>query len=322
MKNFKLYTIAIMIITMMVVAGCENEDANPSPQPDLNQFIGAYTTVVPPSDPADLFFNAINDLNDEQISFSLDYDDFDVTDVQEVTLRLEFTEFEGQFDEFRGEFVDLTYPQIDMMTIPVSSLPSEIIVTAPEIVETLALLDPKFTSVDSLEVGDFFQLTFPLNLDDGTELTVALNSDLCNEPAQPSFGGCGFAWNVGCSSDLNGTANYEIIASDWGATGNTGTIEITETAANGVYTMGSWTYGLYQTVYGCCEQESGSALRMFDTCQRVTFSTADGYGCPWTIQVVDVQGPVLTISYAAGCGPGTHTVELTRADGADWAITM
>ena len=276
MKNFNLYRILMLTMVLAVLGACEDEDANPSP--DLNDFIGAYTTVAPSTDPSDGFFNALNDLETEQVAFGLNYDDFEVTDVSNVTVRLQFTEFEGLFDEFRGEFVNLTYPEIDIMTIETADLPVDLTFTGLDMLEILQQLDDKFTSVDSIEVGDFFQLTFPLNLADGTQLTVALNSDLCNEPAQPSFGGCGFGWAVSCPSELipGGSATYDLSTNvtstccgltlgDQGA-GNTATIT---DLGNGIYEISDILSG-HIAPFGIDPEP----IRVVDVCANYTLANA------------------------------------------------
>ncbi len=318
MKKIIIYSLVVGLVAL----GCQKDDINPAP--DLNDYVGAVTLVTQPTDPGDLFFNALNDLNGEQISFTLDYDNFGTTDVESLTIRLEYTETAGKFDIFRNEFVDTTYVTVDIDEIPVGNLPSTVTITGAEMLTILQGLNPKFTSVDSIEVGDFFQLTFPINLPDGTELTVALNSDLCNEPAQPSAGGCGFAWGVSCPSELDGVeASYVVNSWDTDAVSNidaTGTITWTQSGGSGVYEWSTFTFGTYQYLYGCCEQTAGgTALRVTDVCSSISMSPADGFGCGWSLTVNSVAGPVMNVTLAGDC-QGTLDITMTRTDGLDWPI--
>ncbi len=132
--------------------------------------------------------------------------------------------------------------------------------------------------------------------------------------------GTAISFSAACPSELDGTVNWEIMSSNWGSVGNTGSFDWEGDGA-GNYTWGSYTFGFYQFNFGCCEQDRTSALFVNDTCTELTLAAADGFGCSWSMTVDDVSGPTLTVTLTAGCGGGVTTVAMTRADGEAWDIT-
>ena len=297
----------IFLGALIINFGCENEDLDP--RPDLNDSVGAVTLVT--LNPTKTFFNANNDLNLEEVEFEIDVDGFDITEVTSVDIVLVYTEKDGAIDPFLG-IVDSVYAPINLGTI--STFPSTVTITGAQVATALT------KTVGDFEVGDSFEVTFPITTADGRVLTVALSSDLCNQPAQPSFGGCSVAWGIACPSELAATVDWEITSSNWPASTTTGTFDMVETGSNGVYTWGTYTFGFYQFNYGCCEQTSASALKIVDVCQTLSLTPADSFGCPWSMTVDSVVGDVLTVTLSAGCGGGVTTVALTRQDGSNWDV--
>ncbi|MFC2125036.1 hypothetical protein ACFLU5_09515 [Bacteroidota bacterium] len=179
----KIYIILALLI--MVSISCRDDDL--VPYPAIEDHIGAITLVTP--NPDKLLFNPLNNLATEEIEFVLDVDGFGVTTVSSVDVILIFTENDALVD-VEGNPIDSVYAPI--VVINITQFPSTVTLTGQEAADLIGM------DVSDFEVGDSFQLTFPMNTNDGRTLTVALASDLCNEPAQPSFGGCHFSWGVFC----------------------------------------------------------------------------------------------------------------------------
>lgn len=310
MKNFRIKHI---LIFALVLAYFSCRDESTLPYPDINEYAGAVTNLE--TNPDKSFFNALNDLATEEVEFSIDVNGFKLTTVNSVDLELEFTQL--------GVLLDLEGKPRDSIWAPVlisnvTSFPSTVTVNGQQVADALGL------SVDDFAVGDGFQLTFPIHTDDGRVLTVALNSDLCNEPVQPSFGGCSYRWSISCPSDISGSVNYEILDSQWfdgsNVNGQSGTMSWDE-VGSGLYDWDTFTFGGYQTLYACCEQERGNTvLYIQDVCNTLSLRSADGFGCPWLIESIDENsGPVLTLSIYGDC-LGTYQIKFTRTDGSDWPV--
>lgn len=199
MKNYKIYS-AITMFLLFIAMACSDEF--PGKSPNLNDNVGAVTLVK--VNPDKNFFNlTAPSLADEEIEFTLDVDGFGITTVNSVEIELVFTEKDRLYDPFREEEVDSVYAPVTLRTI--SSFPSTVVVTGQQVADALGI------AVGDFELGDSFQITLPINTADGRRLTTALASDLCNEPAQPSFGGCGVAWAIACPSSLiTGTVTYNL----------------------------------------------------------------------------------------------------------------
>jgi len=193
------------LLVALLINGLSCRDEDKVPYPDMNQNIGAITLVDP--NPDKMYFNALNDLALEEIEFELDVDDFDVTEIVSVDLQLVYTEKDALVD-IEGNPTDSVYAP--MIVGNLSTFPSTVRLTGQEIADLLG------KDISDLKVGDNFLITFPILTGDGRRLTVALNSDLCNEPAQPSFGGCSFQWSISCPSDLAGEYTLELLASNIG----------------------------------------------------------------------------------------------------------
>lgn len=191
----KKYSILIFCMGVLVLLNaCEEERWGNIP--NLNDNIGAITLIDVNEDKS--FFNALSALDGQEVEFEIDVDGFDVTEVNSVDIELTFTENDATTDA-EGNPADLTYDPVLLKTV--SSFPSTVTVTVEEVIAAIQAFKPGFT-IDDLEVGDNFNLTFPINTADGRRLTTALNSDLCQEPVQPSFGGCNVSWSVSCPSEI------------------------------------------------------------------------------------------------------------------------
>jgi hypothetical protein len=311
MKRISKYLFSLLLIFVAAVA-CRDEDLERRPSMDDN--IGAITKVT--ANPDRTFFNLLNPLADEFVEFDLDVDGFNVTKINSVDIELVFTEKDRVYDPFQDEYVDSVYAPVVIKSV--STFPATIQITGQEVVEALGL-----TSVADFEVGDEFNVTFPINTADGRRLTVALNSELCNQPGQPSFGGCNVRWVVTCPSDLGGTFNYSTtnITGDvsQGAnpaacgTGVSGTVTFTD-QGGGIYSISDATFGQYD-----CAWNDSPATGVFlnDVCNKLSLSGADQYGLIYTIDVISVTPTVLTIDWENDFGDSGRTT-LTRTDGKEW----
>lgn len=199
MKNYKIYT-AITMFLLFIAMACSDEF--PGKSPNMNDNVGAVTLVT--VNPNKNFFNlTAPSLAAEEIEFTLDVDGFGITTVNNVEVELVFTEKDRLYDPFREEAVDSIYAPVTLEVV--SSFPATVVVTGQEVSDALGI------AIGDFELGDSFQITLPINTADGRRLTTALASDLCNEPAQPSFGGCGVAWSIACPSNLiTGTVTYNL----------------------------------------------------------------------------------------------------------------
>lgn len=180
-----------MIAGITLGTSCTDEDSLPAPDP--NDHIGAVTLLTPSDDPNKSFFNAFNDLAAENVEFVLDVDGFDVTEIESVDIELIYTEKDRLVDA-EGNPRDSVYAPVLLETV--TEFPTTLNFTGEEVAQALGV------PIDSLGVGDGFNLIFPINTADGRRLTTALNSELCNEPAQPSFGGCNFEFVITCPSAI------------------------------------------------------------------------------------------------------------------------
>ena len=308
MKKFRIkYIFAIALF--LAYFSCRDEST--LPYPDINEYVGAVTQIE--TNPDKSFFNALNDLSAEEVEFTINVNGFNITEVNSVDLELEFTQL-GVLLDLEGNPRDSIWAPV--LVANITSFPSTVTVTGQQAADALGI------SVDDFAVGDGFQLTFPIHTADGRILTVALNSDLCNEPVQPSFGGCAFIWSISCPSDISGPVDYEILDSQWldgsNVNGQSGSMSWDETGS-GLYDWDTFTFGGYQTLYGCCEQERGNtALFIQDVCNTLSMKPADGFGCGWEIASIDENaGSVLTLTINAEC-LGFYQVKFTRTDGNDW----
>lgn len=166
----------MMAVALTILASCRDDDW--APYPDWNDHVGAATKIA--VNPARNSFRLSQGIANEYVEFNLNVDGYDITTVTEVELMFTFTE------------ANSTRPPLTVLLKKVTTFPSDVRVTPDE---AAAAIGGGFTAAD-FQVGDAFRLTFPMVTDDGRRLTVALNSELCVQPAQPLFGNCQLNWTV------------------------------------------------------------------------------------------------------------------------------
>ncbi len=199
MKKILLY---IMIVGL-VFSSCELDDEDFGPRiPNFNENIGAITLIN--VNPDANFFNALNPLEDEKVEFELDVDGFGVTEISSVDVEVTYTAV-GRLPnpDPDGDPLDQVFDPV--LVESVTTFPATITINATDLAGLLGV------TVDSFRVGDNFRALFPINTADGKRLKVAVNSDLCQQPAQPSFGGCNVDWGVTCPvSDDFAVGTYQM----------------------------------------------------------------------------------------------------------------
>src|SRR5687768_4075978 len=172
--NRSISSFVMLVITLLMA--CQDEEWNPGS--DWNQNVGAATKIVISA--ANNNFDLSDGIATEFVEFNLDVDGYGVTTVSEVELQFTFTE---------ASPARAVGP---VLLKKVSSFPAVVQVTAQEVA---AAIGGGFTAAD-FQANDSFRLTFPILTADGRRLTVALNSELCVQPAQPLFGSCQVQWTV------------------------------------------------------------------------------------------------------------------------------
>jgi hypothetical protein len=305
----KISILTVVFAWLILLNGCQDEDWNPAP--DINDNIGAVTKIS--VNPSKNFFNALNPLAAEEVEFTIDVDGFDVTDVSSVDIMLTFTEKDGTYNELEDVYEDKVYDAVKVGEV--TSFPSTFSLTAAAAAESLGV------DVDFFKVGDGFNLTFPIHSTDGRTFTVALNSDLCQQPAQPSFGGCNVRWSIACASDLGGTYDFSttvLTAGPGGAAGNcsnpvTGTGTLTD-LGGGRYAVSDATFGQYDCAW---DDTPAVGVRLVDVCNKISLSGSDQYGLIYTFVIKSNDGTSLTIDWSNDFGDAGTTV-LTRTDSKTW----
>ena len=302
MKNIK-YIFIPVIAMLFVVSACRDESL--APAPDINDpgIIGAVTTDVTVN-PDFVFFNALNDLTNERIEISFGIENFGVTEVSSVDIELVFTEKDRIFNPFKNEYEDSTYAAVVVGNV--TSFPATFSMTGAEAASALG-----FASANDLEVGDAFNLTFPINTADGRRLTVALNSDLCNEPAQPSAGGCRFDWTVSCPSDLAGTysslanaASTDNCSPDNPVSNLTTTITLTD-RGGGQYDISDFSGNVYELFYLDCYGVGTTVGSITDVCADISMFASDAWACANVGSgSVDINTGVITYTWSNCWGDG------------------
>lgn len=174
MKSYKKYLVYLTSIIIMI--SCQNDDSLPSP--DWNKNVGAATKIA--VNAARNSFRLGSGINSEFLEFTLNVDGYELTEVSAV--ELQFTFFEASPVRTVGPVLLKT----------VNAFPSTVQVTSQE---AAAAIGGGFTTA-SFQNGDRMRVTFPILTADGRRLTVALNSELCTNAAQPLFGSCQVLWNV------------------------------------------------------------------------------------------------------------------------------
>jgi hypothetical protein len=307
MKRISIFT--IVFAGLFLLNACQDEDWRPSP--NINENIGAVTKIS--VNPDKNFFNALNPLASEEVEFTIDVDGFEVTEVSSVDIMLQFTEMNGVYNELEEVFEDSVYTAVKVGEV--SSFPATFSISAADAAAALNV------DVSFFKVGDGFDLTFPIHSADGRTFTVALNSDLCQQPAQPSFGGCNVRWTIACASDLGGTYDFSttvIAAGAGGAAGNcsnpvTGTGTLTD-LGGGKYDVSDATFGQYDCAW---DDTPAVGVRLVDVCNKISLSGSDQYGLIYTFVIKDNDGTSLTIDWSNDFGDAGTTV-LTRTDSKTW----
>ncbi len=185
---------------------------------------------------------------------------------------------------------------------------------------------PELSSPDSLTLGDIVTVAGGIHFADGRVAPAFVPSNT-GQPilaySASFFGQPGLThtiqYSVNCVSSLGVEVNYELLQVVDGNGTNLplGTGTFTWVAnSNGNYSWPNYTFGVYQSAFGCCEQGAASALRVTDLCDDLAI-TDDAYGCGWAIAVDEVSGADLTVTLTGGC-IGLIQLKMTRTDGQDW----
>ncbi len=271
MRNTIKYIVSAILI-FGIYSSCTNEDLKPYPRMEDNY--GAVTLVE--MNPDKTYYNAINDIAAEEVEFTLDVNDFGVTDVNSIDVELVFTQKDVLVD-LEGNPADSVWATVLLETV--TSLPATLNYNGQEIANAIGI------DIDDLKVGDNFLLTFPINTADNRRLTVALSSSLCNEPLQPSFGGCSVQWGISCPSAIpTGTWEVYIVASDV-----TYEVEINASTSAGAYTMPNFNLD-YQPGFYLTFDELPISGGFTDVCNTLYLNKVGDHDVQWTS--VGVYDPV------------------------------
>lgn len=307
MKKYMKYLMLVVVLVGTSIA-CRDESLNPIP--DMNDHVGAVTLVT--RNPARSFYNLLNPIAAEYVEFTIDVDGFGLTEIESVDIELIFTENDRLYDPFQDIMVDSVYDNVLIQTI--TSFPATVQVSGQQLADAL-----EFASADDFELGDIFNLVFPINTKDGRRLTVALNSELCNQPAQPSFGGCNVTWPVTCPSSIP-LGSYHAVSDATSTDGCPPTnplvdfefdVELTADGP-GNYEISDFFAGVYMDWYGACYGYDFETPATFtDICNNLSFSFQDAFGA--TVQGTGTFDPgtgVITYSWVNDFGD-TGTTTLT-----------
>lgn len=288
---------------------CEDESKNRIP--DINELTGAVTLLKQSTDPNNLFFNALNPLTSEMVEFEIDVNGFDVTEITSVDIEVVWTEKDGATDA-EGKLIPLVRDAVIVKTI--TSFPSMVQISASDVADAYGL-----SGANDFEVGDAFRSTYPINTADGRRLTTAVNSDLCQQPAQPSFGGCNFDWAVACPSEIP-AITYTAVSGGESTDGCPpvnpvvgNAYEVTLTAlGGGQYTMSDFSAGIYQEWYGACYGYTFETTgTLTDVCNTISLAATDAFGCAAIgAGTYDPDTGVITITWSNCFG-----------DKGDWVLT-
>lgn len=302
-RTFKYILTALLIVAAAVA--CRDEDLTRTP--DMSSNIGAVTKIT--RNPDKTFFNAFNTLADEVVEFTIDVDGFDVTEISSVDVVVVFTENDRVYDPFQNIYVDSVYAPVTVKTI--TSFPSTVQIAGSEIAQALGMNSEDF------EPGDVFNATFPINTADGRRLTVALNSELCNQPGQPSFGGCNFQWVVTCPSAIK-LGDYKAVTTATSTDDCPPDVTLTDYEYDvtltlnspGRYIVSDFFGGAYIEWYGDCYgydfETPGSFI---DVCNSLDFNFADEFNSPITgTGAYDPNTGIITYTWTNGFGDTGTTV--------------
>ncbi|MDW7694739.1 hypothetical protein R9C00_08295 [Flammeovirgaceae bacterium SG7u.111] len=301
------YSFLSLLALLFALSSCEDESTQRIP--DINANVGAITKIQ--LNPDKTFYNAFNNLATEEVEFDIDVDGFDLTEVETVDVELIFTEKDGTTDP-EGNPADLTYPAVFLKAV--TSFPSTVSITGQECADALDL------DLADFKVGDGFNVMFPIHTKDGRKLQVALNSDLCQEPVQPSFGGCNVQWSISCPSDKDKIEGTYVAVTSGTSTDTdpltkptavdvTKEVTITEVSP-GVYEVSDILTGVYEYWYGDSYGYSGDVARTFtDVCGDLSFSFTEPYGTDLIgTGTIDLDKGEITWSWSNGYGDEASAV--------------
>lgn len=299
----------ILALMLFAATSCVNEDKAPIVTFDSANH-GAYVRLVSESSRLVNLF----DIAGSSYAYSVEFVDDEMgKNVMEYSFDLQFRDVNpDNGDESRiitgyRTFAASTFTTNDdgFQSLSDISLPAAELIADLEITEA------------DIEPGDEFLIIGSLLLEGGFVAKAETSSSAVNGSSFRAH--TTFALTASCPSDLDGEINWEIIAANWDVEDATGTFDMIQ-MADGVYTWGTYTFGFYQWIYGCCEQGASNVQKITDVCNKLTLSTSDDYGCSHAMTVNSVVGPVLTVLLQHGCGGGEETIELTRADGVTWEV--
>lgn len=170
----------MMAVALSILVACRDDDW--APYPDWNDNVGAATKLV--VNPARNSFRLSQGIANEYFEFNLNVDGYELTTVTEVELQFTFTE---------ASPARTVGP---VLLKKVTTFPSDVRITPDEAAAAITAASGAAFTAANFQAGDRFDLTFPMITDDGRRLTVALNSELCTNAAQPMFGSCSARCNV------------------------------------------------------------------------------------------------------------------------------
>ncbi len=130
-------------------------------------------------------------------------DGLDQTELGKVSIQMIFTDADRlPVPNSYPKTLDSVYATVELKSL--TSFPATVTITPDDIIEAI----PDFMTIADFGLGDNINLVFSITTTDGIVLTTALNSDLCLQPAQPSFGGCNMSIDLICpfvEADILGT---------------------------------------------------------------------------------------------------------------------
>lgn len=188
---------------------------------------------------------------------------------------------------------------------------------------------------DDLAGGDLFTfynivtttegLVFPDTVKLDGQPFVNIENALITATATTSFTS-NISFPISCPSELDGVVvNYEVLEAvdDGGASlgPSTGTLTWMVGSAPFNYTWDTFTFGVYQSAFNCCEQvRGGTALEVSEICGILSISPTDGFGCTWFLEIESLSGSEMTIELTGGPGGcfGNIRIRMTRTDGQPW----
>lgn len=162
------------------------------------------------------------------------------------------------------------------------------------------------SSIDELNAGDRWIITYKVTLTSGEVLTSSVKTNI----------------TFTCQSDLAGTYTYSTTNIVGGAGGDVAACGATATGSGtleevsgGVYKFTDNAFGLLLCLYD--DAPSVGTLTFNDLCGKVFWEGGDQYGDTYTMEIVSNNGTDLTFEWENTYGDGGVTT-LTRTDGKEW----